>query len=530
MEQVSTLEAIRQASEASKEYTDEQVKKNGITEDEVKAIVNTATEGKATRADKLQVVGSFDGYLSGILNGNEMAFFASLSSAPRSIPIRDHAGRMFVATPDQDTHVTNKKYVDDADIANANKIADNTKRIENLESTLLTFIEDGESAYEKTVPVGVGKNAVLSSIGGATKVSKNLLDPSLFNAFETVNEDGSVRFIVDLGSGGSDFRMATVTLPAGTYYISGYDNVVKAPESGSVQGYSFNNPYTSNNTITLGETTDVEVFISFDGVGIIETDVYVMISTEPDAEFEPYFEGERYGKVTAVENYGSNRFNPQWLIDYVDDYHKKNIEPYGNGVKVSGYPCKTNISFAKFMELTGLKVGDTFTTLCKMRRADDTDVTGTRNITFESGGDSTWLDVISNTVQKITITENMLKYQTFNIYVAGTTTNNPVYITDITVVKANTITDYMPYSAEPIDTFTIPSEIQAINGYGKDGFVLDLERKTATYKSEVADVSAYLTDYENFKFIAVQGGGKVRFVNGHELAVPSEIDYVKAKE
>ena len=430
-------------------------------------------------------------------------------------------------------------YVDRADkanetkiINNSNKINDNTKRIENLENTLLTYIEDTESAYEKTVPVGVGKNAVLSSIGGATKTSKNLLDPSLFG--KPVNKDGSFHLEEDYGEGSAGwFATARITLEPNVYYLS--YKVANSVGGGLITNGGFLDENGNiTNYIDLNDPTTCEIVIEHEGAGVCSHDIYVMLSTEPDAEFEPYFEGERCGNVTKIESYGSNLFNPQWLIDYVGDYYKNNIEPYGNGVKVSAYPLRTNITFAKFLELTGLKVGDTFTALSTVIDSSTGEkiTTGTYNLTFEAGGDGTWLDIIAPNPQypkKITITEDMLKYQQLNIYMEGAKTT-PKYVVDIMLTKTNVLLPYEPFSAEPIDSFTIPSEIQAINGYGKDGFIIDFEEKTATYEGKVTDVSQYLTGYDKFKTLKVQGGGRVRAVTEHKLAVPFEMTYVKAKE
>ena len=60
--------------------------------------------------------------------------------------------------------------------------------------------------------------------------------------------------------------------------------------------------------------------------------------------------------------------------------------------------------------------------------------------------------------------------------------------------------------------------------------MLDFDNKTATYDGKVTDVSAYLTDYTDYKYIKVEGGGELVFENEYKYAVPNEIDYVKAKE
>lgn len=504
----------------------------GLTEDEVKKIVVNETAGKYMPSVEnlnkgMQGSGTM---VYRIWGSNEYRKIeASQTIEGNGVVIRSNNHIIVPEDPTYNSYLqpnvaTSKAYVD----KKTAPIADNTKRIENLESTLLTFIEDTETAYEKDVPAGVGANAVISSIGGATKTSGNFFDPSLFGF--PVNEDGSFNITANLG----DFDWSEITikvyLEPNTYYLSRkVDNVVGNFTLNTIDFYD-GEGYADYITITEAQT--VQMHLAYEGSGEVSADIYVMISIVRDADFEP-FGVEKYGKVAVIESYGSNRFNPQWLIDNVDEYHKNNIEAYGNGLKISSYPCKTSITFAKFLELTGLKIGDTFTSVSKIIDSETGEqlISGTYNITFEHAGDGTWLDITSANVKypkKITITEDMLKYQQLNIYMANANIT-PRYVLDMTITKTDTLVPYEPYSAEPIDIFNIPNEIQARNEYGKDGFILNFDNKTSIFEGNITDESAYLTDYDKFKMIAVQGGGRIRFVNEYEVAIPSEINYVKAK-
>lgn len=266
-------------------------------------------------------------------------------------------------------------------------IADHEKRIKNLESTLLTYIEDSTSAYQKVVPVGAATNAVLSNISGVTKTSNNFLDPSLFTG-ASVGEDGSIRVSYDFGDNPfySEYY-ADVTLPAGTYYLKTNSTVISG-ENATVHDASFENAYSEKTEISLAEETEVRIGFWIEGGGFTEADVYVMLSTDPNAEFEP-FGAERYGAVSKIISKGAND--------------------------------------------------------------------------------------------------------------------------------------------KEIDTFEIPSQIQSVNGYGKEGFVFDLNNKTTNYNGTVTDVSAYL-HYPKYKTIKVEGGGVLEFISEYKLAIPSTVTYVKKKE
>ena len=424
----------------------------------------------------------------------------------------------------QPSVATSKAYVDKVTAP----IADNTKRIENLESTLLEFIEDTESAYEKTVPVGVGKNAVLSSIGGVTKTSKNLLDPRLFGC--PVNEDGSFHLEEDYGEGSAGwFATAKITLEPNVYYLS--YKVANSVGGGLITNGGF---LDGNGNITkyidLNDPTTCEIAIENEGAGVCSHDIYVMLSTDPDAEFEPYFEGEKYGKVTAIESYGSN------LFDYtqVNAVTEGQIVQIPTGLRVTGYNRKSTLTPEQFLAMTGLKEGDTFT-----YSAMKTLISGQLNgdsgmITFYGkNGNAAFGFGANNKEGYISVTKtiptpfNNNSHNNANVF---SWDNSTIDITEITITKGEVAAPYQPYSAEPIDTFTIPQQIQATNGYGKEGFVLDLDGKTTEYEGKTTDVSQYLTGYNNFKMVAVQGGGKVRFVSAEKLPVPSEITHVKAKE
>lgn len=164
-------------------------------------------------------------------------------------------------------------------------VDDHEKRIENLESTLLTYTEDTDSAYEKAVPVGVAPNAILDSIGGATYRSNNYLNPALFGL--TVTDDGGVIVPANTDSLPLVVGSASVTLAEGIWYIKGAD---------------FGTDYTdTKGTITLTEETSVSIIVVAAGYNEEHT-VYPMLSKDEKLPFEPYYPTTDRVPVTEVKS------------------------------------------------------------------------------------------------------------------------------------------------------------------------------------------------------------------------------------
>jgi hypothetical protein len=76
-----------------------------------------------------------------------------------------------------------------------------------------------------------------------------------------------------------------------------------------------------------------------------------------------------------------------------------------------------------------------------------------------------------------------------------------------------------------ISTYPIPAEIQAIEGYGKDGFNIDLEKQEYTYGGVTSALPARLEP-----IIKVEGGGSLEFVNEYKNPVPSAVKYLLKEE
>lgn len=492
----------------------------GLTEDEVKEIVNTETEGKFTPETYGLPNYNGDGYIP-VLKNDYKSYgkrFVSVWGIDYSVAGRGSNGTLAVGDATADHHATTFKQLKEYTAP----IPDHEKRIENLESTLLTFIEDTSIAYEKDVPVGVGENAVLSSIGGATKTSKNLLAPETIKATDiVVNDDGSVTYDAYAGQGWS----FEIVLDKGIYLIDAIDAYLGAGGV-SIDGIQIGFGYPcyitieNDNTLVRADQYDTG---GIDQFGI--TSKFQVSKVEYEGEVVPWepYGVSAYAKVTAVESYGSNLFNIDGLKGFTDsvnvtvDFDNKTINCVGTAAhiakfttteaffnafninKVGTYRFAANAHFDMYIYKSGKSILDV----------------------------NPWQKPFEVTQEFLDEANNLEGGYYITVYVIGKQGES---YGDIRITRSTDVLPYHPYASEPIDTFTISSEIQAINGFGKDGFMLDFESKTTEYEGETTDVSQYLTGYDKFKTIKVQGGGKVRFVSESKLPVPSEITYVKAKE
>jgi hypothetical protein len=127
-----------------------------------------------------------------------------------------------------------------------------------------------------------------------------------------------------------------------------------------------------------------------------------------------------------------------------------------------------------------------------------------------------------------TISDETLKYG-FYIYVAaGTKVEN---VTVYPMLNVGTeAAPFKPYK-ETVDTFIIPAEVQALDGYGAGNNYIDFDEQIfvsfGNDEPMETDIS-HLIGADNF--IKVEGGGTVTFVNAENLPISSEITYMLKEE
>ena len=390
-----------------------------VAEAQIKEIVVEETDGKFTpdvsQLKKDGAVGAFnipamkyDGtYVYKVATGQ--------SWAQGDIPIRTTQGAIFIPSCSEYNHAANKKYVDDTVSAvdtRVTKLRDITKTIDP--DAFLEPIKVENNAYSVTVPEDADSVALLNSISGVSRASKNKLDLAVFtkasseftavpNKYvqgQTILQYNGPNLPTDeTGENVSpDFMYEernyefAVPLEAGTYKL--VKTVIRSTNTEMVT-FAFVDTNTGAfvDTVTLNEAGTAYIYmqvylVNSNSPGAVYTDFdyYVMVcSADATDEYEDYFAGLRHAPVTEV-------------------------------------------------------------------------------ISKDSSG-------------------------------------------------------------EVLQNIAIPSEIQALEGYGQEGFLLDFDTKTATYNGTTTDVSEYLTDYEKFKDISVAPNGTVTFENEHKYAVPSVMTF-----
>lgn len=84
--------------------------------------------------------------------------------------------------------------------------------------------------------------------------------------------------------------------------------------------------------------------------------------------------------------------------------------------------------------------------------------------------------------------------------------------------------DFVPYK---LHTEEVPESIRALNGYGNDGAIVNLERGVFVNSDGVeTDISSLIPD--DWRYLGVEAGGTITFVQADNAAddVPSEVSYM----
>lgn len=237
--------------------------------------------------------------------------YAISGSLTAGIAMRNNNGQIpLPSIPINPTDAASKQYADackaesiaHADTAKAEAIAhtdklneEMNKRVENLEYLNLSYTEDSTIAYEKTVPSGVAPYALLKSIGGASKASKNILNPNEItsNTPITVNEDGSFSVTgtwIDVG----------YYLPAGTYHF--------VCEANDIPLFTLdgNTWFKSGDNFTLSNPTQISIgFGEYEEPKTITAKIAIFEGST-EREYEPFYSGFKHAEVEAIENIGAN--------------------------------------------------------------------------------------------------------------------------------------------------------------------------------------------------------------------------------
>lgn len=487
----------------------------------VKGLTEVVTGASAERVETLPK--NAEAVICHTLSPNE----ATYSATPSKIVRRNSVGEILL--PNRTTYSSNGavpySFVDKL-YARKAKVEIVSDRVAFLEGALLEYVEDTSAAYEKQIPEGVASKAILNSAqGSAAVVGKNLFNPAAYGY--TINEDGSFSISGDNGEGGySDIFAENILLDKGTYYVSvshagssGDNNIVDMVEVQSeyidFDGYR----------ITVLQSDFIYLRIGADGYGPYDINVYVMLTRERNAPFEPY--GGVGSVLTSVDVISPN------LLDYTKLLPATDL--IENGIRITDYYMYSMPSFAELKQLLGVSAGDVITVSAKVQVHD---ISGNYNGTpipylcYEGPEQSFRID-FRESGDTVTIPEDFdygFEYITSGLDLSFTGGSNGSYVdvTDIMVVKGDKKASYVPYSTEPISTFEIPNGIQSI-AEQNIGCVIDFTNKCIVAGKTTIDISQHLNDYTDYKFIDVLPSGLIRFNNEAKADFQSTVTYVKPK-
>ena len=468
--------------------------------------------------------------------GNQINYTVSPNSEGNCIIQRLSNGH--IAVPKNtysDSLATSKYYVDtkDGEIkaqteALTEKQTALEERVADLESLTLTYIEDGSTAYEKSVPAEVGKYALIKGIGGATEKvkGKNLINPTDILMPEvvdsyTINADGTITYTINNSPSGFAF-ISLSGLPAGKYYfyvegtcldVNGKENwnFLDMDYGLSIEMYVMSD-FDNDLNEYLPTTRTLKVMLWRDES--VTTDTWEVVEAPEGTVFEPYHEPYlRNAEVERIESIGAN------LIPF----------PYENGTKGAGYTETINgitwvVNADGSVTANGTATADSYFVI---HSASDFEA-GTYSVSgMSQGGISVQIKNGGGTSLRKPFTVTSADSTIGNIrlyFITGNVAKNAVFYPMF--VKGSTPVDYKPYSAEPIATFVIPEglNLNAVNDTYYD-YIEVKDNKILRHKN-IFEYS--FTGYEVFPWtMAPNANGTYRFyIKNSDNVFPAFIDSV----
>lgn len=412
------------------------------------------------------------------------------------------------------------------------------RRISNIEQHISGdyFVTDKDIAYIKTVPERACSTAKLLSLGGMTYKCNNLIpfpyqftEKTTGGVTATVNDDGSITLngtatdnaFFDLHSKNTDFGL----VEGMRYFIS--DGVNRADAYVRYLSESGNGFY--NSSFVYDKALYFQIRVA-SGTTLTNVTFKPMLNEGSTAlPYEPYYEGLRDSKTTEIVSVGVNRFNTNLETTVQSNASYEKISDSENSFKViSNKPATTTSAFyyTSFKCIIGKGV-NTIRLSC-IATPIGRITQGLVSLTFrdKDGNKITGIDKkgsgnIVFSIENVSTKYPTMEYITIAFYATAgepCDAGDGAEYSDV-MLSFDADVPYTPYK-EPI-SYPIPAEIQAIKGYGKDGFVIDLEKQTSEYEDEVNPLPVPLE-----RLIEVEGGGSLEFVNEYEQAVPSAVKYL----
>ena len=450
--------------------------------------------------------------------GTQSTIPFAVAAEPSSIPIRDVDGLFKVAeTPIDYRHVASKNYVD--------------RLVGKLEGLLVKETVDYSVAYEKLVPKASAQRAILSRIGGASKVCNGN------NLCTGVTEDG-IRW-TDTGS--VDYAC---TVPKGTYTATLRRDIFWGEvdrEEIFVNGEQYDNPATftvdGDATVAFHIEMGANEFGNYEGTGVLYPMINVGTTSLP---FEPYIKPYIVSApVTDIVTEGKNLIPFPYYGAYGVGYTTTNngitwtvnydgsVTANGTASANSPFILISNVNKSNIegkVVFSGAPVGSDWDKKNHWIAVTATKAETGTQAGFAIGEDPRTIDILKGSLY--------VQLVIGSGYTANNVTFYPkmVYEADTHQYHANELFDLPGYGEGNPDNPKERNEVDFINeeyhhrgNLTEDGWV-PLERE------EIYPISSLLTwlkDGRDYVFIDVEGGGTVRFENEKKLPVPSEIHFAE---
>jgi len=344
------------------------------------------------------------------------------------------------------------------------------------------LVNDTDVAYRKQILPGALPLAKLKSIGGMTYKSENLLNPALFDETKemvsgltaTNNGDGSITIS---GDGYVELYSMAYILYSGTRFNADgmYLSIDKTlPENLAICAYGYPTNEEGNYQgetfywIT-GDSTSValsgwvsDIFITRSHLAesnyVVADNLTIkpMLSRGSVKPYEPYYEGLRDSKVTALKVYGANLFNDAAFLQSHGFTLKEDGYWHGEtqwqDIWVNTEQREGQISISYTVELLSIEGTNQYYPMFFYVYYTDGTYNQIATLVYNASGIKyiKGTSTAGKTVKKV---------------LWGSSQKGTLRIKDIMLNRGDTPASYFPYKAEPT-TYTIPSAVQALDLYG----------------------------------------------------------------
>lgn len=429
----------------------------------------------------------------------------------------------------------------------------NDKRITNLEKGIPSelFVTDSSVAHIKDVPANALPYAEVTEVGGVTRECTNILDygqgaKSSAHRGITFTNNGDGSITVNGTHDNSENLPAVYYIHRANvnpfslkenmnYTVSGADinkvGVCVIDENGKFKDTL--NSKSRTFTIEDGSLRYGFYLYVFPGATINNVTVYPMLNEGTTAlPFEPYFEGLKSAKVTAIESVGANLLlypyphttktenGVTWTDNGDGSITASGIATGYSGFEIAQFSFDRDVTLA----LNGTNVLQIVGSIC----------------VYDESGELLEDITVPNTASK---TVKKADYPTAVLLVIVIKRNGNSAVSGTFYPMLNygdTALPFVPYRDAQLP---IPTEIQALDGYGESNpnnaaeyNYIDFEQLKFIAYGHIVDGSwvafdavqetdiSHLITADNF--IEVEGGGTITAVNENSFAVPSEITYM----